>query len=112
MPLIVSEDPNILSWCTLEVDVTEYGVLNVNYKNQPLVENFESGFLPSPGRLCSWGARVAPMRYIMLIITLKTEVADEPIVTRLLGSADGFSVTFRDGESASVHKQSVFLSTV
>ena len=29
-------DPTILSWVPLEVDVNELGILNVNFKNQPL----------------------------------------------------------------------------
>ena len=48
-------DPTILSWVPLEVDVNEYGILNVNYKNQPLVEDFESGFLSKSWADCSHG---------------------------------------------------------
>ncbi len=104
-------DPTILSWVPLEVDVNELGILNVNYKNQPLVENFESGFFPSPGQIILMG-RTGGANEVHHIdnLTLKTELADEPVITGLQSTADSFSITFRDVGSAKVVADSIAVS--
>jgi len=104
-------DPTILSWVPLEVDVNELGILNVNYKNQPLVENFDSGFFPSPGQIVLMG-RTGGANEVHHIdnLTLKTELADEPVITGLQSSADSFSITFRDVGNAKVVADSIAVS--
>ena len=104
-------DPTILSWVPLEVDVNELGILNVNYKNQPLVENFDSGFFPSPGQIVLMG-RTGGANEVHHIdnLTLKTELADEPVITGLQSTADSFSITFRDVGNAKVDADSIAVS--
>ena len=65
----------------------------MNYKNQPLVEDFESGFFPSPGQIVLMG-RIGGANEVHHIdnLTLKTELANVPVITGLQATADGFSV--------------------
>ena len=101
-------DPTILSWVPLEVSVNELGLLNVKYKNQSLVENFDSGFFPSPGQIILMG-RTGGANEAHHVDNLKlvTELADEPVITGLQSSADSFSITFRDVGSAQVQADSI-----
>jgi len=104
-------DPTILSWVPLEVSVNELGLLNVNYKNQPLVEDFESGFFPSPGQIILMG-RTGGANEAHHVDNLKlvTELANEPIITGLVATADSFSVTFRDIGLAKVLTDTITVS--
>jgi len=104
-------DPSILSWQPLEVSVNELGLLNVNYKNQPLVQDFESGFFPSPGQIILMG-RTGGANEVHHVDNLKlvTELANEPIITGLEATADSFSVTFRDIGLARVLQETITVS--
>ena len=104
-------DPTILSWVPLEVDVNELGILNVNYKNQPLVENFDSGFFQVLVRSFSWDVPGGANEVHHIDnLTLKTELADEPVITGLQSTADSFSITFRDVGNAKVDADSIAVS--
>ena len=95
MPNVVI--PPFSAGCLWKWMSTSIGILNVNYKNQPLVEDFDSGFFPSPGQIVLMG-RTGGANEVHHIdnLTLKTELADVPVITGLQATADGFSVTFRD----------------
>jgi len=90
-------DPTILSWQPLEVEVTETGSLNVNYKGQPLIEDFPSGFFPSPGQIVLMGRTGgANEAHHVDNLTLETILADKALISGLVPTDDGFIVEFRD----------------
>ncbi len=97
-------DPGTLCWTQLEVNLTEDGLLTVTYKGRVLLENFQSNFFPSPGRLVLAG-RTGGANEIKHFdnVRLVTELADGALLSSLDVDVNGFQVGFRDvGQSAIV----------
>jgi len=90
-------DPTILSWRPLEVSIDEVGLLDVKYKGQFLLENFESGFFPSAGQIVLMG-RTGGANEAHHIDNLKltTVLADAFLLSGLNATPTGFSMQFTD----------------
>ncbi|RZO73667.1 MAG: hypothetical protein EVA71_01910 [Limisphaerales bacterium] len=103
-------DPTILDWVALEVDVDELGSLNVTYKGNKLVDNFSSGFFPSPGQIILMGRTGgANEAHHVDNLTLTTQLAESWLVAGLDGTANGFTFSFRDVGNSQVDADSIVI---
>jgi hypothetical protein len=103
-------DPTILEWRPLEVSVDELGVLNVTYKGNKLVDNFSSGFFPSPGQIILMGRTGgANEAHHVDNLVLKTELAESWLVAGLDGTANGFTFSFRDVGNSQVDPDTIVI---
>ena len=103
-------DPSILDWAPLEVDLDDVGVLNVTYKNSKLIDDFNTGFYPSPGQIILMG-RTGGANEVHHVdnLTLKTELADGWLFAGLDGSANGFTFSFRNVDDSQVDPDSIII---
>lgn len=87
----------LLGWAPLKVDLKVDGKLSIYYKNSPVVENLQTTFVPSAGRLIFSG-RTGDAREFHHVdnIKLTTVPATNFIVSALSGNAAGLEVTFSD----------------
>lgn len=87
----------LLGWAPLKVDLTVDGKLSVFYKGAAVIENFQTTFVPSAGRLIFAG-RTGDAREFHQVdnIQLTTIPATNFIVSGLSGNAVGVEVTFTD----------------
>lgn len=105
-------DPGTLCWAPFEVNLTEDGSLTVTYKNNVILDGFQSNFFPSPGQLVIAG-RTGGANEILHVdnIELNTTLAgDEVLVAGLTSDVQGFSVSFREEGSATLDPASIELT--
>lgn len=103
-------NPDVLCWALLEVTLTETGLLTVKYKGRTILDNLETSFFPSPGRLVL-GGRTGGANEIKHVdnIVLTTILADKALLTGLETDANGFTVSFRDVGNSRIEQNSIVL---
>lgn len=103
-------NPDVLCWTPLEVTLTETGQLTVKYKGRTILDNFETDFFPSPGRLVL-GGRTGGANAIIHIdnIHLTTVLADKALLSGLSSDFNSFTVSFRDIGNSRIDQSSVAL---
>lgn len=103
-------NPDVLCWAPLEVTLTETGLLTVKYKGRTILDNFETSFFPSPGRLVL-GGRTGGANAIIHIdnIHLTTVLADKALLGGLSSDFNRFTVSFRDIGNSRIDQSSVAL---
>merc|ERR1711916_11617 len=104
-------DPTILEWRPLEVSVDELGNLNVTYKGNKLVDNFSSGFFPSPGQIILMGRTGgANENHHVDNLVLTTELAESWLPAGLDSTATGFTFSFRDVGNSQVDPDTIMIT--
>lgn len=103
-------NPDVLCWAPLEVTLTETGLLTVKYKGRTVLDNFETDFYPSPGRLVL-GGRTGGANEIKHVdnIVLTTILADKALLSGLSSDFNSFTVSFRDIGNSRIDQSSVAL---
>lgn len=104
-------NPDVLCWAPLEVTLTETGLLTVKWKGRTILDNFETGFFPSPGRLVL-GGRTGGSNAITHIdnIVLTTILADKPLLSGIeANTPNSFTVRLSDVSNSQVDQDSVAL---
>jgi hypothetical protein len=87
----------LLGWAPLKVDLTVDGKLSVYYKGSAVIENMQTTFVPSAGRLIFAGRTGGSCEFHQIDnIKLTTVPATNFIVSGLSGNAVGVEVTFSD----------------
>ena len=103
-------NPDDLCWQPLEVILTETGQLTVKWKERTILDNFQTSFFPSPGRLVL-GGRTGGANSIVHVDNLKltTVLADKALLSGLETDANGFTVNFRDVGNSRIEQNSIAL---
>lgn len=87
----------LLGWAPLKVNLTVDGKLSIYFKNATVVENLQTTFVPSAGRLIFAGRTGDSFEFQQVDnIKLTTIPATNFIVSALSGNAAGLEVTFSD----------------
>jgi hypothetical protein len=83
-----------LTWQPLTVSLDQDGLLTVTWKGATILDQFETGFFPSPGRLV-FGGRTGGSYAIQDIdnISITTIPATTFLPSGLSGNASGFTVS-------------------
>ncbi len=104
-------NPDSLCWQPLEVSMTETGLLTVKWKNNTVLDDFQTSYFPSPGQLVLAG-RTGDANAIVHFdnIKLTTVLADKALLSGLTSTANGFTVSFRDVGSSRIAQDSVVLT--
>jgi hypothetical protein len=99
-----------LTWQPLRVNLREDGTLDVFWKGNAVLENFQTQFFPRPGRLV-FGGRTGGSHAIQDIdnIRITTIPAESFLISGLSGRADGFTVTVNDAAGSELDPNSVEL---
>jgi hypothetical protein len=101
-------DPNVLKWRSLEVTVDAFGMLDLTYKGQKVIDQFSSGFFPSPWQCILMGrTSEANENHHIDNLKLVTEWADHWLIANLVPRPMGFTLVFRDIGSSQVDPDSV-----
>jgi hypothetical protein len=99
-----------LTWQPLKVTLHEDGRLDVFWKGNPMLENFQSEFFPRPGRLVFGGRTGGSFAYQDIDnIRITTIPSDTFLISGLSGRADGFTVTINDAGQSVLDPNSVEL---
>lgn len=104
-------NPDVLCWAPLEVTLTETGLLTVKWKERTILDNFQTDFYPSPGRLVL-GGRTGGANAIIHIdnIVLTTILADKPLLSGIeANTPNSFTVRLSDVSNSQVDQSSVAL---
>jgi hypothetical protein len=99
-----------LTWQPLTVSLKEDGKLTVTWKGTTILEDFETGFFPSPGRLV-FGGRTGGSYAIQDIdnIQITTVPSSTFLPSGLTGNASGFTVLVNDAQGSTLNPASVQL---
>jgi hypothetical protein len=100
-PELMRGDPNVLGWSPLVIEMSDTGFLNINYKEEQIVQNLDTGFFPSLGHFVIMG-RTSDVNEIQHIdnVRIDVEPADQWLFAGLIPNAMGFTFRFRNvGES-------------
>jgi hypothetical protein len=100
-----------LTWQPLRVQLHEDGRLDVSWKGNPVLENFDaSAFFPRPGRLVFGGRTGGSFAYQDIDnIRITTVPATTFLISGLRGNASGFTVTVNDAQGSTLDPSSVQL---
>lgn len=104
-------NPDVLCWAPLEVTLTETGLLTVKYKGRTVLDEFQTDFYPSPGRLVLAG-RTGGANEIKHVdnIVLTTILADKPLLSGIeANTPNSFTVRLSDVSNSQVDQSSVAL---
>ena len=107
----VGGNPNSLCWQPLEVSMDENGVLNVKYKGNSVLEDFQTSYFPSAGQVVVAG-RTGGANEIKHIdnLTLRTELADKALLADFSATANSFTVSFQDVGDSRIDENTVMLT--
>jgi hypothetical protein len=100
-PRVEEDDPEArlaaLGWAPFSVELKEDGKLSIHYKNAPVVEDLQTAFFPSPGRLVLAARTGGANAYHHVDnIQITTVPSDQALVTGLVATASGFTVNIQD----------------
>ncbi len=100
-----------LCWAHLDVDLTTNGLLNVTWKGTVILTNFQTGYLPSAGRLVM-GGRTGGLNENQWVdnISITTYAATYALVSGVAGSPDGFTLSLSDSGPSVVDTNSIKLT--
>ncbi len=105
------DDPTDLStlcWQTLEIDLNENGVLNVFWKGTQILEDFQTSFVPSRGRLVFAGRTGGNNEnHHVDNIVITTIPATSATLSSVVPGVDRFSFTLDDAPGSEVDPDSV-----
>ncbi len=104
-------NPDSLCWQPFELNLDPDGVLNVTYKGNPILEDFQTAFFPSAGQVVLAG-RTGGANELKHIdnLRLTTVLADRALVSGFTSAADSFSISLRDINDSVVDDSDVALS--
>ena len=86
-----------LCWQKLRVDLAESGGLTVTYKGTKLLDNFQTGYAPSAGRILMAGRTGGANENNHIDnLTITTIPADKILIGNVAGNAFGFQFTVSD----------------
>jgi hypothetical protein len=99
-----------LTWQPLTVSLKQDGKLTVTWKGATVLEDFETGFFPSPGRLV-FGGRTGDAYAIQDIdnISIATIPATTFLPSGLSGNASGFTALVNDAQGSTLDPSSIEL---